>query len=92
MKWSLFDNLLFAALWLHEWSDEYPPLSWFIHALFALPLCLLGPHVPFAVFAYREGEQALHAHWLGGEPWDWRIVVDRVMDVLAPAVVGWWLG
>lgn len=92
MKWNLWDHLIFAALWLIEWSNEYPPLSWLMHAVIAVPLSLLGPHVPFAVFAYKEGQEVVEQNLVGGEPWEWRAIVDHAMDVLAPAVVGWWLG
>lgn len=90
MKW--LSGLLVVALWAHQASAKWPAFSWLVHGLFALPLCLFGPWAPFAVFAYREGEQALHAHLLAKQPVTRSIVVDRVMDVLVPALVGWLLG
>lgn len=92
MPLTFWDRVVIVAIWLHQMSADYPPLSWLIHAVFALPLCLLGPWVPFAVFAYRESEQAVFAHLIGDEPLGWKVVVDRVLDVLAPTLVGLWLG
>lgn len=81
-----------VAQWLSDISALYPPVSWVIHAALAVPLAAISPWCPLAVFGYREAEQAAHAHILNGEPVTPAITVDRLMDVLAPAVVGLWLG
>lgn len=95
----ILDVLLIAWLalmqlteWGHEASEAYPPVSWIIHGLFAIPLAFIDPWCPAAVFGYREAEQALHAHGLGDEPVTWLVAIDRFMDVAVPAVVGHWRG
>lgn len=99
MKETLQDWLLIGWLamlevgrWLDDASAVFPPLSWFLHAVVAVPLAFLHPWCPAVVFGVREAEQALHAHLLRDEPVTWARVGDRILDVVAPAVVGWWLG
>lgn len=99
-RWEAFQDWLLigwlavieALQWLSDASELFPPLSWFLHAVVAVPLAALAPWCPLVVFGIREAEQALHAHLLHDEPVTWRIVVDRVFDVLAPALVGFLLG
>jgi hypothetical protein len=86
------NGVLLVALWLHTMSAKYPPLSWVIHGLFALPLCLLGKWTPFAVFLYRELEQAIFAHVPGNQKLGAWLLVDRIMDIAVPTAVGLWLG